>query len=206
MARQQSLHLAVEVGCAAKQSGTQSVELFLLQEQVGAHLAVEQLDRGHGEVESLALAPVRVLEIGVGPSDLGVGDGQIDVGRRQLVIGLGLHGEHRRGAGQGDQHRGGERGDGCAVMAPPAAGTAGERLAPGGDLFVRHPAIDVAGQSPGRGVTVSRLESHRLQAHRLEGTVDRGVERRGGRKSPVCTARSTSATSPVSGGFPVNSE
>ena len=80
---------SVEVGRPAEQLAPELAELLLLQQQIFADLAVEQLDRVHGQVEPLALADVGGLELGVGPGDVLVGLPQLGVGLDDPLVGGG---------------------------------------------------------------------------------------------------------------------
>ena len=185
---------------------------MLLEQQVLADLAMEELDRVHGEVELLPLANVRRLELLIGAShvlvgllQLGIGQKHAVIGTLELTVGTGLDSRDGSQAGQGHEDGGaGSRDPRTVPRQPPHQGPC-PRFTPGRHPLVGHPPLDVIGQVLARAITVFGLERHGLEADQLECLVDRGVELRGGGKWPRWTARNTSPTSSAAnGGLPVS--
>ncbi len=143
---------------------------------------MEEADRLHRQVEPLPLALVGRAEVGVGRRDLRVGDPEVGVGALQVGVGPRLHREHRRRPGEGHEHGGAGGRHARAVPGQPAEEPARRGLAPGADRLVGHPALDVLGQRPGRGVPRPRLRRHRPEADRLQRRVDRRVDQAGPRE------------------------
>ena len=119
---------------------------MLLEQQILADLAVEELDRVHGQVEPLALADVGLAQLGVGLDDPPVGGGEGVVGPFQLAVGPGLDArdgtqpdERHQQGGAGGRHSG-------AVSRQPPHQLAVPRLSPGDDRLVGRPPLEVLGQ------------------------------------------------------------
>ena len=123
------------------------------------------------------------------------------------AVGRRLHGEHRRQAPPPPpappQPR---RSPPCGAARASAPARRVERLSPGRDRLVGHPAIQIVGQRPGRGVAILGLRRHGLQADGLQSLVERRLDAGTAVEiAPSCTARKTAPmSSPSNGGLPVS--
>ena len=182
--------LAVEVAGRLQQPVAHVLELVLLEQEVFADAGVKRLDRLDRQiVPGLRRRPAS------GSARRWLGQCRFALSRGQRPATRPWPGSARPAPRQPDHpgHQGHGRGRHRRAVPPrPSPRPACQRLAPGRDRLVGHPAIEVVGQRPAARHSGRRAGGHGLQADRLQRRVDARVELRGRRKSPRCTARITS--------------